>query len=635
MIKVRNSSLMASAVTVFLSLAACVSAQDAGDAAAPAKPEAALAERQARLAQGFSRLEDLMIKMAEIDEIENPERAKLLREAAHASKDKLIRSQLETLVAILGDGKLKRAVDGQKDVSKDLNNLLQLLQSENRDDELKSEQERIREYIKETKKLLNRQRSLQGRTEGGENSERLSDGQDQLSQDAAKLAQRMKENEEPEAEGESSEGEGEEGEQQPGEKKPSEEGESKPSEGEMKPSDGEGEQKPSDGSESKPGESGESKPGENKPGEEEMKKPGDEESGEKKPGEESKPGEQKPGEQKPGEQKPGEPMPSEGEPQEGEPKEGKPQQGQPQQGQPQQGQPQQGDQQQGQDQQQQQQQPDFPARKRVEEAQRRMEEAKKKLDEKKTPEAIEEQKQAETELAKAIAELEEVLRQLREEEIERVLARLEARFSKMLEMQLKVYDDSERLSQVPEAQRGAAEDIQAGKLAFSEKQIVLEADKAMTLLQEEGSSIAFPEALQQLRDDMENIADRLSQSKVDPLTLTLEQDVIDTLEELLAALKQAQKEQEERKQQQQQQQQQQGQPQDEALVNKIQELKLIKSMQVRINQRTERYAKLLRDVDDEVGQATSEEVLDALRELAQRQQRVYQITQDNVLGKNQ
>ncbi|TWT32136.1 coiled-coil domain-containing protein [Blastopirellula retiformator] len=604
MIKVRIFSLTASAVTVFLSLAACVSAQDAGDAAA-AKPESALAERQARLAQGYSRLEDLMIKMAEIDEIENPERAKLLREAAHSSKDKLIKSQLESLVAILGDGKLKRAVDGQKDVAKDLNNLLQLLQSENRDDELKSEQERIRQYIKDTKKLLNRQRSLQGRTEGGDNTERLADGQDQLSQDAAKLAQRMKENEEPESgdgqspEGEPSEGEGE---QQPGEQKPGEEGDSKPSEGEMEPSEG---------SDSKPGEN---QSGENKPGED---------------GEPKESGEPKPGEQKPGEPQSGEPMP-------GQPQEGKPQQGQPQQGQPQQGQPQQGEPQEGQQQdQQQQQQPDFPARKRVEEAQRRMQEAKKKLDEKKTPEAIEEQKEAERELAKAIAELEEVLRQLREEEIERVLARLEARFTKMLEMQLKVYDDSERLSQVPEEQRGAAEDIQAGKLAFAEKQIVLEADKALTLLQEEGSSIAFPEALQQMRDDMENIAGRLSQSKVDPLTLTLEQDVIDSLEEMLEALKQAQKEQEERQQQQQQQQQQQGSPQDEALVNQIQELKLIKSMQVRINKRTERYAKLLRNIDDEVGQATSEEVLDALRELAQRQQRVYKITQDNVLGKNQ
>ncbi|MFI4875782.1 MAG: hypothetical protein ACIALR_10610, partial [Blastopirellula sp. JB062] len=312
---------------------------------------------------------------------------------------------------------------------------------------------------------------------------------------------------------------------------------------------------------------------------------------------------------------------------------GQPQQGQPQQGQPQQGQPSPGGEQQPQDPQQQQ--PDFPARQRIEEAQKRMEAAKKKLDDAKRDEAIEEQKEAERELAKAIAELEEVLRQLREEEIERVLARLEARFAKMLEMQLKVYDDSERLSQIPEPQRGAAEDIQAGKLAFAEKQIVLEADKALTLLQEEGSSIAFPEAVQQLRDDMQQIANRLSQSKIDPLTLTLEQDVIDSLEELLAALKQAQKDQEERKQQQQQQPQQQQGPQDEALVNKIQELKLIKSMQVRINQRTDRYAKLLRDLEDEVGQATSDELLDALRVLAQRQQRVYQITQDNVLGKNQ
>ncbi|MFI4876196.1 MAG: hypothetical protein ACIALR_12685, partial [Blastopirellula sp. JB062] len=303
MFELRNLSLTASAVTVFLSLAACLSAQD--DAQPPtaeaAKPEAALAERQERLAKGFSRLEDLMIKMAEIDEIENPERAKLLREAAHSSKDKLIRSQLLALAAILKDGKLKRAVDGQKDVSKDLANLLQLLQSENRDDELKTEQERIREYIKETRKLLNRQRSLQGRSEGGEETERLSDGQDQLSQDAAKLAQRMQENEETQPQGESSDQEPNSNDNQPSDSNNSRPKDAKPGD---EPKEGE----PNSGDDSKP-ESKENQPGE-MPADPQSGEPGKPNSDDsKQPSEETSSGkEQKPGESSESESKPGQPQ---------------------------------------------------------------------------------------------------------------------------------------------------------------------------------------------------------------------------------------------------------------------------------------------------------------------------------------
>ncbi|RCS44221.1 hypothetical protein DTL36_20675 [Bremerella cremea] len=62
---------------------------------------------------------------------------------------------------------------------------------------------------------------------------------------------------------------------------------------------------------------------------------------------------------------------------------------------------------------------------------------------------------------------------------------------------------------------------------------------------------------------------------------------------------------------------------------------MIKSMQVRVNQRTNRYAQMLDDADDEVGQATSDDLRNLLRDLAERQSRIYDITRDNVQGKNQ
>ena len=155
----------------------------------------------------------------------------------------------------------------------------------------------------------------------------------------------------------------------------------------------------------------------------------------------------------------------------------------------------------------------------MQEAQRRLEEAQRK-------DSIEAQEQAREELEKAKAELEQILRQLREEEVERMFALLENRFRKMLELQLEVYESTRRLGQIPEEQRGREVDVQAGKLSFDERRIAMEADKALFLLQEEGSSIAFPEIVRDMRDDMEQVVERLALAKLGTVTEGIEEDII-------------------------------------------------------------------------------------------------------------
>ena len=68
-----------------------------------------------------------------------------------------------------------------------------------------------------------------------------------------------------------------------------------------------------------------------------------------------------------------------------------------------------------------------------------MEEAKKRLEKAKKEGAVDEQEKALRELDTAKAELEEILRQLREEEMKRLLAMLEARFHKVLQIQREIY----------------------------------------------------------------------------------------------------------------------------------------------------------------------------------------------------
>jgi hypothetical protein len=261
-----------------------------------------------------------------------------------------------------------------------------------------------------------------------------------------------------------------------------------------------------------------------------------------------------------------------------------------------------------------------------------MREAQLELEEARRKQSIEKQREAEEKLREAIAELEEILRQLREEEVERMLALLEGRFRKMLEMQLKVYEETIALGKIPVEQRNRAVDIRAGRLAFDERKIAAEADRCLTLLLEEGSSVAFPEVVEQIRDDMEDVSARLAQSKVDRITQGLEEEIIAALEEMIEALQQAQQDME-------QSQSQQGQPRPgqqgpPPLVDALAELRMIRSLQFRVNQRTQRYSRLLDNAEDPVGQALDEDLRRAIGTLAEREARIQRITRDIVLGKN-
>jgi hypothetical protein len=129
------------------------------------EPSAAnqLAIQQGIVADKYAKLEKLLDDMARIEGVSNPRRAALLMQALKQSKDNLTAVKLNTIVQLLNQEQLKRALENQEDAKKDLAALLELLLSENRADRLKSEQERIREYIKEVDRILRLQKGVQGR----------------------------------------------------------------------------------------------------------------------------------------------------------------------------------------------------------------------------------------------------------------------------------------------------------------------------------------------------------------------------------------------------------------------------------------------------------------------------------------
>jgi hypothetical protein len=232
-------------------------------------------------------------------------------------------------------------------------------------------------------------------------------------------------------------------------------------------------------------------------------------------------------------------------------------------------------------------------------------------------------------LLEAKEKLEEILRQLREEEKALMLTSLESRFKKMLSEQLLVYQDTVQL-----AAKGNDEpnlEPRARQLARREDEIVQEVNKAMILLQEEGSSVAFPEAVEAIRDDMRSIVRLLDNSDVGELTQTVEQNVIESLEEMIDALnKEMQKNGEEDQQQQQGQEGQQSAPGEEPLVDALSELKMLRSLQLRINKRTQQLSKLAQGPA-----ALNPELIDQLKTLSRRQAKIQQATFDLSTGRNQ
>ena len=258
-----------------------------------------------------------------------------------------------------------------------------------------------------------------------------------------------------------------------------------------------------------------------------------------------------------------------------------------------------------------------------------MDRAIEELKQKRNAKASDNQDQALADLLKAKEKLEEILRQLREEERAMVLAALEARFRDMLLRQEAVNNGTIGIHAVPLDKRSDRHRNRSVELARNEDEISLLAAKALTLLREEGSSVAFPEAVEQIRDDMLTVARRLERADVGEITQNIEQDIVESLREILEALqKELEKLKDKKDQPPQQQQQQQQQP--PPLVNKLAELKMLRSLQYRVNRRTKQMGRL---VDGE--QALDVDVVSQLKQLSDRQAKVQRATHDLATGKNE
>ncbi len=602
-----------------------------------------LAIKQLQLQLQFNEFKATLLRLAQrmavSPKAEDKEKAKVLKLAVEKANEEGVEQSFDKLVAILRNtsaleaSQVDQAVTENEQLTARIRAILQLLLTDNRDEQLKREREAAMKRLEELKRIIREQEVTRNNTEmGRKGKEQLGKEQNKVTNDTESLAK-----------GSNKSGSGAEG---------------KAGKGEGKAGEGKGEGK-NDTKDAKGGDKGgkEGKPGEEKSGKKDDK-PGEEKGDAKKPGVLTLPEKEKNAENKgegkkgDGEAKPGQKSEGKGKGDgkgegkgseskgEGQGSESKPGggksggQGQQQPGgskpaDPQQQQPPQEPQ-------------DFQGKKQIQEGNEFQKEAEKDLNKGNNDAASNKQGDALKKLKEAQKKLEDLLRQLREEEIERILAALQMRFERMLAMQTEVRDNTVGLDKDIQARPGAKPeniDRQRGnELEEKEQGIIKEGNEARRLLEAEGSAVAFPVVLEGTIEYMVNVARRLRATDTGAVTVTIENEIIDSLKEMIEALKKARQENQKKSQ---------GggggggggsQP----LIEELQELKMIRNMQLRVNRMTETYSKEYEGeqspdpskVKTPQERDKAEMLQKELKGLADRETKIVEVTNNLYKGKN-
>ena len=150
-----------------------------------------LSDRQTSVAARFEKLQELLLRLAEMEAVENPERAALLRRAARQASDQFILEKLKTASESLETEEFQKAVENQEAAAKELGSLLTLLMSEDRSERIRAEKDRVQQMVKDLKRTLNNQRSVRARTENGADLEQLEKEQKSVTERGKELSEQM------------------------------------------------------------------------------------------------------------------------------------------------------------------------------------------------------------------------------------------------------------------------------------------------------------------------------------------------------------------------------------------------------------------------------------------------------------
>ncbi len=258
-----------------------------------------------------------------------------------------------------------------------------------------------------------------------------------------------------------------------------------------------------------------------------------------------------------------------------------------------------------------------PGQEAMEQAGDAMQQASDNLQNQDGQQAEQDQRKAVEKMNDALDEIEERLNQLRDETREEKLARLESRFQEMLQRQIVA---STMTIELHEKQRLQGELRRRDRLALlqlagEESEISELGQQAYDILLEDGTSIVFPEIIQELRGDLARVADLLQEERTDSIAQLIQKEIEITIQDLLDALQEAQ-----------------GEPSegggggggggDQPLLKKSAELKIMRMHQVRLNRRAKQIQRISQG--NELDQRLQSEASEA----AQMQQRLVEMLEE-------
>src|SRR5262249_1073462 len=185
----------------------------------------------------------------------------------------------------------------------------------------------------------------------------------------------------------------------------------------------------------------------------------------------------------------------------------------------------------------------LPGQKRVQDAAGDQKNAKDNIDKDKNDDASKNQDDAIKKLEEVRKQWEALLRQLREEEMRRLLDALQARCQRMLALQTEVHDGTVRVDKTitdsPDKKATRAEEQRSLQLSDREQDTGREAKLASRQLETGGAAGAFAEAFIQVLEYAIQVPRRLGKADVGTVTQSIEQDIIATLKEMIEALERA------------------------------------------------------------------------------------------------
>lgn len=545
----------------------------------------------------YARFERMLTQMADILGRQDPERADLLRRAIGKGREDQVKEDIEKVVELLDNKDLGTATEKQSEIVASLETLLKLLQSEDRRSSVEREQERLNGLLKDVRSILAEQKSARAATQNSEAPSNAAPGQQKALEGAKKTLESMKEHDDQQAEAE--QGDDKEGD-------------------EAKNPDGSEESEGKSSGKSKDGKSTKGKSTEGKPGEE-KKKDGDAEGTdpEGKDQDGKKKDDQEPKGDSPSNSKPGEGEPKDGESKEG--KDGKSKGSGSKSEQKSPGKKKSGGksgEKSGKEEPKQ-----TPGREQLENAQQQMERALEELKEQEREKALEHEDKALEELHEAASELEEMLKQLREEEKEMLLASLEARFQRMLIAETQIQEGTVSLAATPQKDWLNQYYGRCRELAQQQTELASECAQTVNMLREDGTSVSILLAVEDIEADMGSVSGWLQESKVGDLTQSVQNDIIESLKQLIET---TQKEMQEMKEHQQESQAQEGSPQKPGLVELMAEIKMLRNLQLQVNRRTKQVDGLLQSASSEDLPSLKKQVHD----LAVRQRRLIETAKE-------